>query len=412
MAAAVTPALPQAAVPARPGRAPGGAGPSADGVAAALRARAGEREAGAAAPGETPDDDAPTGAGATTDSPAGDTPPIGAAAADGTDPAAAQPVPVPPVAAEAGAAAVAVASLPAPVTPADAGAPSTPGVTVTGAPTGSGAASAASAPAAPPAATAAAQGSVPVPDPTATGPTGTTGPTGPAGTTGPAGPTAADRLPTTGATSTSTPPRAAVTGPDGAIATGPAVPQPLPAGAAPTSDADPGLVTPPVASPAVTPTTAAAPVAPPAPPTAPAAPAPLPHTQVLTAVTPLLTGPDGTHEVTIRLDPEGLGAVHVRLSVSGDEVRMHLTAAESATRDALRDGLAELRTRLEDSGLRATRLDVGTGDTPRHHGSGTPDPHRPRSADRPAAHHGPAPPEPTAAPTRAHRPDTRLDLRM
>ena len=91
---------------------------------------------------------------------------------------------------------------------------------------------------------------------------------------------------------------------------------------------------------------------------------------------------------------------------------MHLSAVEAGTRDLLRDGLSELRSRLEDAGLRATHLDVATGDTPRQGSPGTPDPHRPPGPERAGARHGPAPPEPAALRAPTPRTDSRLDLRM
>ncbi|MGG5259664.1 flagellar hook-length control protein FliK [Phycicoccus avicenniae] len=224
-------------------------------------------------------------------------------------------------------------------------------------------------------------------------------------------------------TNVSLPARGAGAGPD-AVSGAASQAGPLPAGTLPVTAADavaatvtdPGMPVAalqgaPVAAPVAPPATVQAPAA-----AAPAAP-PVPvHSQVVTAVTPLLRGPDGTHELTLRLDPDGLGAVHVRLSVSGDEVRMHLTAVDAGTREALRDGIAQLRSSLEDVGLRATALDVGTGADPRQwSGPGTDAQQRPRPADLPSGRNGPAPPDPSAQPRPGppdHRPDTRLDLRM
>ena len=101
----------------------------------------------------------------------------------------------------------------------------------------------------------------------------------------------------------------------------------------------------------------------------PVVPAPVPHpvvplpaqAQVLSAMSPLLTGPDGTHRVTVHLEPENLGKVRVQLSLSGGEVAVHLIAADAATRETLRQGLPELRAQLEQSGLRTAAMDVQSG---------------------------------------------------
>ena len=158
----------------------------------------------------------------------------------------------------------------------------------------------------------------------------------------------------------------------------------------------------------------------------PVAPAPAPHpvvppppqAQVLSAMSPLLTGPDGTHRVTVHLEPENLGKVRVQLSLSGGEVAVHLIAADAATRETLRQGLPELRAQLELSGLRTAGMDVqsgsadlfgreagagaGGGAAPRG-GHGAIPGHRTTTADTPT------PPNPTA---RSLSHDVALDVRM
>ena len=86
-----------------------------------------------------------------------------------------------------------------------------------------------------------------------------------------------------------------------------------------------------------------------------------PQAQVLSAMSPLLTGSDGTHRVTVHLEPENLGKVRVQLSLRGGEVAVHLIAADAATRETLRQGLPELRAQLEQSGLRTAGMDVQSG---------------------------------------------------
>jgi len=117
----------------------------------------------------------------------------------------------------------------------------------------------------------------------------------------------------------------------------------------------PVTVAPPVAATGPAPSVAAGPTQAPT-----AAPA-LPHQQVLTAVSPLLRGPDGGHQLQLQLRPHDLGTVNVTVDVSHGEVTIHLHAADDAARDLLRDHLPDLRHQLEEQGLRAGTLEVGTG---------------------------------------------------
>ncbi|MGA8978181.1 MAG: flagellar hook-length control protein FliK [Pedococcus sp.] len=164
-------------------------------------------------------------------------------------------------------------------------------------------------------------------------------------------------------------------------------------------------------------TTGAATATPVAPAPNPVVPPP-PQAQVLSAMSPLLTGPDGTHRVTVHLEPENLGKVRVQLSLSGGEVAVHLIAADAATRETLRQGLPELRAQLELSGLRTAGMDVqsgsadlfgreagagaGGGAAPRGEHGAIPG-HRTTTADTPT------PPNPTA---RSLSHDVALDVRM
>ncbi|KQZ89598.1 hypothetical protein ASD62_10065 [Phycicoccus sp. Root563] len=165
-------------------------------------------------------------------------------------------------------------------------------------------------------------------------------------------------------------------------------------------------------------TTAASPAA-----TAPAAnpvvPLP-PQAQVLSAVSPLLTGPDGTHRVTVHLEPENLGKVRVQLSLSGGEVALHLIAADAATRETLRQGLPELRAQLEQSGLRTAEMDVQSGPSDLFGqagaGAGTSGGHAPRTGHGAIPHHrtttaDTALPSPSPT-TRSLSHDVALDVRM
>jgi flagellar hook-length control protein FliK len=96
--------------------------------------------------------------------------------------------------------------------------------------------------------------------------------------------------------------------------------------------------------------------------TAPAAtttPAPAPPTpaqQVVTVLAPVHTSEDGTHEVTIGLEPEGLGTVKATITVSAGQVVVQLGTDNDAARDALRQSLPLLRHELGGDGSSANVL--------------------------------------------------------
>ena len=56
-----------------------------------------------------------------------------------------------------------------------------------------------------------------------------------------------------------------------------------------------------------------------------------------------------------------LGAVQVTVDLRHGEISVQLHSGDAAARDALRDGLSDLRQQLEDQGLRAGSLEVGAG---------------------------------------------------
>ncbi len=117
---------------------------------------------------------------------------------------------------------------------------------------------------------------------------------------------------------------------------------------------------------APTPATPAAPVAAPAAATATAQPAPVwtppsPHEQVLAAATPLLRGADGSYDIQLQLHPKDLGVVHLAVTVHHGEVSIQMNAPDAGARDALRSGLSDLRQQLEDQGLSAGSMEVGSG---------------------------------------------------
>jgi flagellar hook-length control protein FliK len=83
--------------------------------------------------------------------------------------------------------------------------------------------------------------------------------------------------------------------------------------------------------------------------------------QVFTAISPLLRGVDGSYGLELRLHPRDLGAVQVNVDVRNGEISIQMHATDAAARDALRGGLSDLRQQLEDQGLRAGSMEVGSG---------------------------------------------------
>ncbi|GAB1410233.1 hypothetical protein MASR1M90_13870 [Desulfovibrionales bacterium] len=68
----------------------------------------------------------------------------------------------------------------------------------------------------------------------------------------------------------------------------------------------------------------------------------------------------GTRQLTLRLDPIELGQVSVVLQVRGKEVQAVLRATTAEASQALNEQMAQLRTQLENEGLKVTRLEVQT----------------------------------------------------
>ena len=71
---------------------------------------------------------------------------------------------------------------------------------------------------------------------------------------------------------------------------------------------------------------------------------------------PLRTSIDGTHEVTIGLEPEGLGSVKATISVNAGQVVVQLGADNEQARHALRQALPLLRHELAGDGSSASVL--------------------------------------------------------
>jgi flagellar hook-length control protein FliK len=84
-------------------------------------------------------------------------------------------------------------------------------------------------------------------------------------------------------------------------------------------------------------------------------------TQLATVLAPAARQPDGSYQVSIRLQPEELGLVHVELHLEGSTVNVSLHADGDATRDMLRQNLGQLRQQLAGGGLTTGRFDVGNG---------------------------------------------------
>jgi flagellar hook-length control protein FliK len=70
----------------------------------------------------------------------------------------------------------------------------------------------------------------------------------------------------------------------------------------------------------------------------------------------------GGGRVSIRLDPPELGGLSVRVVVSDGAVHVSLLADQAPVADLLQRHSADLRSALENHGLRLDRLDVGAGD--------------------------------------------------
>jgi len=67
----------------------------------------------------------------------------------------------------------------------------------------------------------------------------------------------------------------------------------------------------------------------------------------------------GGGEVRLRLSPEGLGPVEIRLQLDGDRVDLTMHASLAETRQALEQALPKLREMLAQSGLQLGQADVG-----------------------------------------------------
>ena len=70
-------------------------------------------------------------------------------------------------------------------------------------------------------------------------------------------------------------------------------------------------------------------------------------------------GIDGSHQMSLELNPVDLGSVSIRLTVEGSTISMQMNTERAATGDLLRSSLAELRSSLSNGGFTAGNLSVG-----------------------------------------------------
>jgi hypothetical protein len=89
----------------------------------------------------------------------------------------------------------------------------------------------------------------------------------------------------------------------------------------------------------------------------PQAPPLPPAAQVALKLAPLRVGPDGTHQMTIVLNPEELGPISVVAQVRGDELSVRLTGTTVGA-DALKAALPQLQEQLRDGGFSTVAVEV------------------------------------------------------
>lgn len=148
---------------------------------------------------------------------------------------------------------------------------------------------------------------------------------------------------------------------------------------------------------------------------APGAVPPPPWEQVADLVRGARRFADGSHRLSVSLEPGPLGQVHVELTVLGGRLSMVVTADSAAAREQLQRSLPELRATLEASGVPTAALELGhdradtRGGQPGHDGSlplglvGAAPRRGPTTSTSSEPHRGPRPTRPG---------DRRLDLRL
>ncbi|MGZ4030867.1 MAG: flagellar hook-length control protein FliK [Tumebacillaceae bacterium] len=71
----------------------------------------------------------------------------------------------------------------------------------------------------------------------------------------------------------------------------------------------------------------------------------------------------GRQEFRIVLQPQGLGEIEVRVEAVGNQISVHLTADNAASKGLLDSGLANLKNQLQSQGIQFNRIEVSTGST-------------------------------------------------
>ncbi|MDE3204246.1 MAG: flagellar hook-length control protein FliK, partial [Acidobacteriota bacterium] len=127
---------------------------------------------------------------------------------------------------------------------------------------------------------------------------------------------------------------------------------------------------------------AVAPVAPPLASTAVAAPALAASvsdqassagSQVVSVLTPMLTGAQGTHQISLQLHPEGLGVVDATVTVQAGHITVELRAESATGHQALDAALPQLRQELSGGGGQGATVLLSHGDSRgRQSGQGAP----------------------------------------
>jgi hypothetical protein len=94
-----------------------------------------------------------------------------------------------------------------------------------------------------------------------------------------------------------------------------------------------------------------------------------PAAQLAAQVVPLRRDGDGTHRLTVQLQPVGLGPVSVTAEIRGTDIQLHLAGGTDAGRDALRSALPQLHQELTQAGFTTTTVDLQN--TPTNYGTPT-----------------------------------------
>lgn len=87
----------------------------------------------------------------------------------------------------------------------------------------------------------------------------------------------------------------------------------------------------------------------------------------------------GVHDARLRVHPEHLGPIDIRVRLDGDSAQVTFHSAHGVVRDALADAVPRLRELLGAAGFGLEHVDIGAGDP---QWAGTPDGHA-RDADAP-----------------------------